>query len=74
MDKPNALLLLGGKPDEGGDELEMALKSFFRAGEKGNFAKAAEAFREAIALADSDEESDDDDESDDESDDDDLML
>lgn len=75
MDKPGALLLLGKEDGEdGGGELAMAVKSFFRNGEKGNYEKAAEALKEAIALCDQEDEPEEDDSSEDDEDSDDLML
>lgn len=72
MEKDSALLLLGSPEDEGGDDVELAIKAFFKAGSSGSYKKAAKAFREAVRLCDHEDE--DDDESSDDEDDDELML
>jgi hypothetical protein len=73
-DKAGLALLLGPAEESESDDVEIALKAFFKAGEAGNMAKAAKAFREAIALCDHDDDTDEDDDESSGSDDDDLML
>ncbi len=47
-----------GEPSDGGGAgaLEQAVKAFFEAGKKGDYAEAASCLRDAVSLADSDED------------------